>query len=59
MEFLAAVGDAQTVRGDMSSSTEKRFPSMHDLLIAGSFVLMVLLPCIVTMKSGATEESED
>lgn len=29
---------------------------MHELLIAGAFVLMVVLPCVVTMGSGSTEE---
>ena len=32
---------------------------MHDLLIAGAFIMMVLLPCIVTMGSGSTEEDGD
>ena len=33
---------------------------MHDLLVAAAFLLMVVLPCIVTMNSGADpEESED
>jgi len=29
---------------------------MHELLIAGVFVLMVVLPCVVTMGSGSTKE---
>ena len=29
---------------------------MHELLIAGAFVLMVVLPCVVTMGSGSIEE---
>lgn len=29
---------------------------MHDFLVAAAFLLMVILPCIVTMGSGTTEE---
>jgi hypothetical protein len=29
---------------------------MHDLLVAGAFVLMVILPCLVTMGSGPGEQ---
>jgi hypothetical protein len=29
---------------------------MHDFLIASAFLMMVVLPCIVTMGSGAAEE---
>ena len=32
---------------------------MHDLLVAAAFLLMVILPCIVTMGSGSTEEDGD
>ena len=32
---------------------------MHDLLVASAFLLMVILPCIVTMGSGSTEEDGD
>lgn len=31
---------------------------MHDLIVASAFLLMVLLPCIVTMGSGSTNEDE-
>jgi len=30
--------------------------TMHDLIVAGSFLLMVLAPCLVAMRSGATDE---
>jgi hypothetical protein len=29
---------------------------MHELIIGGAFLLMVLAPCLVAMRSGATEE---
>ena len=32
---------------------------MHDLLVAAAFLLMVILPCIVTMGSGSTDEDGD
>lgn len=32
---------------------------MHDILVAGAFLMMVILPCIVTMGSGAEEEEGD
>jgi hypothetical protein len=32
---------------------------MHDLLVAGAFLLMVLIPCIVTMGSGTSEENDE
>ncbi len=31
---------------------------MHDFLVAAAFLLMVILPCIVTMGAGSTEEDE-
>ena len=32
---------------------------MHDFLVAAAFLLMVLVPCIVTMGSAATDEGDD
>jgi hypothetical protein len=32
---------------------------MHDFLVAAAFLLMVILPCIVTMGSGAVEQDSD
>ncbi len=32
---------------------------MHDLLVAAAFLLMVILPCVVTMGSGSSEEGEE
>jgi len=32
---------------------------MHDLLVAGAFLLMVILPCLVTMGSTTSEEGEE
>ena len=29
---------------------------MHSLMIAGTFILMVLSPCLVAMRSGSTED---
>jgi hypothetical protein len=31
---------------------------MHNLLVAGSFILMVLSPCLVAARSGSTSEEE-
>jgi len=31
---------------------------MHDLLVAAAFLLMVIVPCIVTMGSGSSEEGD-
>jgi hypothetical protein len=30
---------------------------MHDILLAAAFVLMILAPCIISMRSGATDEN--
>ncbi len=32
---------------------------MHDFLVAGAFLMMVILPCIVTMGSSSSEEEGD
>jgi len=32
---------------------------MHDFLVAAAFLLMVILPCIVTMGSISSEEGEE
>ena len=32
---------------------------MHDLIVASAFILMVLLPCLVTMGSGSAEEGDE
>ncbi len=32
---------------------------MHDFLVAAAFLMMVILPCIVTMGSGYSEEEGD
>ncbi len=32
---------------------------MHDFLVAAAFLMMVILPCIVTMNSTPTNEDED
>jgi hypothetical protein len=32
---------------------------MHDFLVAAAFLLMVLLPCIVTMGTGPLENEDD
>ena len=29
---------------------------MHSLLVAGAFLLMLLSPCLVSMRAGETEE---
>ena len=31
---------------------------MHSLLVGGGFLLMVLSPCLVAMRSGAAEHPE-
>jgi hypothetical protein len=32
---------------------------MHNFLVAAAFLLMVILPCIVTMGSGFSEDGEE
>jgi hypothetical protein len=32
---------------------------MHDILIAAAFLMMVVLPCIVTMGAAESEEDGD
>jgi hypothetical protein len=32
---------------------------MHDFLVAAAFLMMVILPCIVTMGSGAADDDSD
>lgn len=32
---------------------------MHDFLVAAAFLLMVILPCVVTMGSASSEENEE
>ncbi len=44
--------------GPVELADLKRPPPMHDFLVAAAFLLMVVLPCIVTMGSGSTEEDE-
>jgi hypothetical protein len=47
------------VRRASGTSDRKEITSpMHDFLVAAAFLLMVLLPCIVTMGSD-TAEGED
>jgi hypothetical protein len=29
---------------------------MHDAIIAGAFLLMLIAPCLISMRSGATNE---
>jgi hypothetical protein len=38
---------------------QKRETPMHDFLVAAAFLMMVILPCIVTMGSNAAEEDGD
>jgi hypothetical protein len=37
---------------------QKRVHTMHDLLIAGGFIMMVLAPCLVAMRTGAMDDQE-
>ncbi len=46
------------VRGAQEAIRQKR-EHMHDFLVAGAFLLMVVLPCIVTMGAGTDEEGEE
>jgi len=32
---------------------------MHDFLMAAAFLLMVILPCLVTMGAGTAEEGDE
>jgi len=43
-------------RGRSLATPQKRETHMHDLLIAAAFVLMILLPCIVSANAGTAEE---
>ena len=38
---------------------KERLDPMHDLLIAAAFLLMVILPCIVTMGSSSMEDGDE
>ena len=44
--------------GKIAADRKEHLP-MHDFLIAAAFIMMVILPCIVTMGSGSTEEDGD
>jgi len=43
-------GETDGVERDVQEKT------MHSLLVAGTFVLMVLSPCLVAMRADSTEE---
>ena len=45
--------------GTTKPTDRKETHPMHDILVAAAFLMMVILPCIVTMGSGATEEDGD
>ncbi len=51
--------DPQSCQAGLSQPTLEVLP-MHDLLVAAAFLLMVILPCIVTMGSGTSDlDGED
>jgi hypothetical protein len=47
--------DSKSVRRAAGKAPDKENTQMHDLLIALSFVAMVLAPCFVASKSGSSE----
>ncbi|ADW69911.1 hypothetical protein [Granulicella tundricola] len=36
---------------------ERELPTMHFLVVAAAFLLMVLFPCLLTMKPSVLDES--
>ena len=54
MVVLCRTRDDREVE-ENNSSPELRNTSMHDLLIGAGFLAMLVLPCIVAMKSSDTE----
>jgi hypothetical protein len=42
-----------------TSEPHRKENTMHDFLLAAAFLMMVILPCIVTMGSGSSEEEGD
>jgi hypothetical protein len=53
------LSDSQASHEGNSPGQRKEALSMHDFLVAAAFLLMVILPCIVTMGSGTAEEDND
>jgi len=57
--FLTSqLSDSQLSQKAEAPDRKEIFP-MHDFLVACAFLLMVILPCIVTMGSGTAEEDSD
>ena len=58
--YLDSVRQANLAMSKTESDT--RFThgdtQMHDILVAGTFILMVLSPCLVAMRSGAMGDKE-
>ena len=48
-----------SVRRVHEAIRQKRELPMHDFLVAGAFLLMVVIPCIVTMGAGTDIEGEE
>jgi hypothetical protein len=56
----SSFSDSRISQGEQPSSPDgKETPHMHDFLVAGAFLMMVILPCIVTMGSSSSEEEGD
>jgi hypothetical protein len=53
----AGLGDSVIARRTQSHLTEKRNP-MHDLIVAVSFVAVLLVPCVVAAFTGPSETTE-
>ena len=58
MLYQRGIVESQKCQGGQIPRQKRDLP-MHDILIAAAFLMMVILPCIVTMGSGATEEDGD
>lgn len=58
--FWAANWEILNVSGGRKPFGRKEiYLLMHNFLVAAAFLLMVILPCIVTMGSGSSEDGEE
>ena len=55
MERIRKQTDAERVSSGNATAYAGRIITMHDLLIAASFILMILAPCIVAARGASTE----
>ena len=56
---MQQLSDSHTCQEGKPLRQKREASPMHDFLVAAAFLLMVILPCIVTMGSISSEEGEE